>query len=160
MERKLLLTVDKLVRDECAPAVVPAPEFIVALSEAVKQYAQASLLPDLAAFAQHGKRRVVSVDDVKLVARKAPVLAARLARFEDGLNAKKKAARQGKKARTTTTTPQPRASTKLNLSSSSESSSSSSSSASTSSADENEPADNNDVDVFHHPHDDDDDDDA
>jgi len=54
-DRKLLLAVDKLVRDECGSSVTPSPQFVLALCEALSQYAQLALVPDLVAFAIHGK---------------------------------------------------------------------------------------------------------
>ncbi|KAJ1344661.1 hypothetical protein BSLG_000184 [Batrachochytrium salamandrivorans] len=55
------------------PTVPPTPEFVYAVSELVVKFA-GLMGSDLESFSRHGKRTVVSAEDVKLFARRNPRL--------------------------------------------------------------------------------------
>jgi histone H3/H4 len=89
---RVVLAVDGIARRALGSSSAEvSSEFVLALAEAVVQYVHLALVPDLGAFASHAKRKSVNVDDVKLVARKSPLLAKKLSRFEEALTAAKKA---------------------------------------------------------------------
>ncbi|KND03612.1 uncharacterized protein SPPG_01088 [Spizellomyces punctatus DAOM BR117] len=63
-------TVGKICDEEAASSnMMPSPHFIHALSELVYQQAEIMAL-DLECFSRHGRRTVISTEDVKLCARR------------------------------------------------------------------------------------------
>ncbi|KAJ3201189.1 hypothetical protein HDU83_001017 [Entophlyctis luteolus] len=71
------------------PRVIVTPQFVHAVSSIVWAHCN-RMATDLDAFAKHGKRSVVSVDDVKLCVRRNPALVEHLAEFAAGLKGKRR----------------------------------------------------------------------
>ncbi|KAL0079535.1 kinetochore component CENP-S-domain-containing protein [Phycomyces blakesleeanus] len=70
------------------------PEFIASLTEVVCRQAESMAL-DLEAFAKHAKRNTISMDDVKLCARRNPGLSELVTEIADDLTVQPKNKRRG-----------------------------------------------------------------
>ena len=86
-KERLLLAVDALTNETLRKEGddwSASPEFVFSLSEAVNYFATQILKPDILAFAAHAKRKTVIVEDVKLIARRHPMIADKIGfKFND-----------------------------------------------------------------------------